>query len=63
VDDFKERLKALDDRVDEIMASDRPNRVKLIRVRHVRHQMEEMIAEINAITGKEIKKICQQSST
>jgi hypothetical protein len=38
------RIKEFDRRLDEIMASDRPARVKLVRVRHIRKEfMTEMI--------------------
>jgi hypothetical protein len=59
VNDFEERLKELNNRIDEIMSSDRSVRVKLIRVRHIRHGIEDLITELDAVTGKEIKKICQ----
>jgi hypothetical protein len=46
------RVDELENRLSEIISSERPNRIKLIRVTHIRKQLAELQEELNAYSPR-----------
>jgi hypothetical protein len=54
---FESRRKELSSLADDIESSDRPVRVKIIRLRHLRNEMDSLAKRLDAEIEKAVKEI------
>ncbi len=63
LDTIGARRADLEKQVDVVMASNSPLRIKQIRMKHLRNELQLCLTKLDELAARRIKEVCTQSST